>query len=96
VPSSPVDVLEGHREDVYLPCHPAEMLALAAVLDTVPDPRNPRGRHYRLGPLLTLSLLAVLSGATSLAKITRFIIGCDPQVRVRLGLSGMVNEEESA
>lgn len=51
-----------------------------------PDPRNPRGRRYRLGPLLTLSLLAALSGATSLAKITRFIIGCDPQVRVRLGL----------
>jgi len=29
-------------EGIYLPCHPAELPALAAVLDTVPDPRSPR------------------------------------------------------
>ncbi|WP_433498010.1 hypothetical protein ACQP1K_24345 [Sphaerimonospora sp. CA-214678] len=34
----------------------------------------------------TLALLAVLDGATSLAKITRFIAGYDPELRARIGL----------
>ncbi|WP_344829621.1 transposase family protein [Nonomuraea dietziae] len=48
------------------------------------------GRRYRLGPLLALSLLAVLGGATSLAKIARFIAGYDPELRARAGLPGTV------
>ncbi|WP_368857806.1 transposase family protein [Nonomuraea sp. MG754425] len=56
----------------------------------MPDPRSRRGRRYRLGPLLALSLLAVLSGATSLVKIPRFIAGYDPQLRQRVGLPGTV------
>ncbi|WP_327588436.1 transposase family protein [Nonomuraea sp. NBC_00507] len=67
---------------------PDDLPALAEVLDTVPDPRSRRGRRYRIGSLLALTLLAVLGGATSLAKITRFITGCDPELRVRLGLPG--------
>ncbi|MEV5896355.1 transposase family protein [Nonomuraea fuscirosea] len=67
-----------------------DLPALAEVLDAVPDPRSRRGRRYRLGPLLALSLLAVLSGATSLARITRFIAGYDPQLRQRAGLPGAV------
>lgn len=35
-----------------------------------------------------LSLLAVLGGATSPAKITRFIAGYDPDLRARAGLPG--------
>ncbi|MFI6927249.1 transposase family protein [Nonomuraea spiralis] len=54
---------------------------LAEVLDALPDPRSRRGRRYRLGPLLALSLLAVLGGATSLAKIARFIAGYSPDLR---------------
>ncbi|MEV0166239.1 transposase family protein [Nonomuraea fuscirosea] len=50
-----------------------DLLTLAQVLDAIPDPRHRRGHRYRLGPLPALSLLAVLSGATFLVKITRFI-----------------------
>ncbi|MEV2267783.1 ISAs1 family transposase [Nonomuraea africana] len=64
----------------------SDLPALAEVLDALPDPRSRRGRRYRLGPLLALSLLAVLGGATSLVKITRFITGCDLDLRARLGL----------
>jgi predicted transposase YbfD/YdcC len=91
VPSSPIDVLARHLEHVTVADPPTDLLdlpALAEVLDTVPDPRSRRGRRYRLGPLLALSLLAVLGGATSLAKITRVIAGYDPDLRARAGLPG--------
>ena len=38
------------------------------------------------GTLLTLCLLAVLGGATSLARITRFIAGCDAELLAAVGL----------
>jgi hypothetical protein len=68
----PMDVLVLHREDVVLPCPPAglsELCTPAEVLDRVPDPHRVRGRRYRNGVLLTLCLVAALSGATSLACI---------------------------
>jgi hypothetical protein len=91
VPSSPVDVLARHLEHVTTADPPSDLLdlpTLAEVLDALPDPRSRRGRRCRLGPLLALSLLAVLGGATSLAKITRFIAGYDPDLRARAGLPG--------
>ncbi|MEV4100022.1 ISAs1 family transposase [Nonomuraea sp. NPDC049649] len=90
MPSSPIDVLSRHLEHVALTAPAADLHTLAEVLDSVPDPRSRRGRRYRLGPLLALALLAVLSGATSLAKITRFIAGYDPGLRARAGLPGTV------
>jgi len=89
VPSSPIDVLVRHREDVVLPCPAMELPGLpglAEMLDRLPDPRRPQGRRYRLGPLLAVCLVAVLSGATSLAAITRFTAGCDGRTVRRLGL----------
>ncbi|MGN9846569.1 ISAs1 family transposase [Nonomuraea sp. H19] len=86
MPSSTIDVLSRHLEHVALTDPASDLPTLAEVLDAVPDPRHRRGRRYRLGPLLALSLLAVLSGATSLTKITRFIAGYDPDLRTQLGL----------
>lgn len=86
VPSSTIDVLSRHLEHVTIDDPASDLPTLAEVLDAVPDPRHRRGRRYRLGPLLALSLLAVLSGATSLAKITRFIAGYDPGLRTQLEL----------
>ncbi|WP_379507680.1 ISAs1 family transposase [Nonomuraea zeae] len=86
MPSSTIEVLSRHLEHVALTDPTSDLPTLAEVLDAVPDPRHRRGRRYRLGPLLALSLLAVLSGATSLAKITRFIAGYDPDLRTQLGL----------
>ncbi|MFI6991372.1 ISAs1 family transposase [Nonomuraea wenchangensis] len=91
MPSSPINVLARHLEHVTV-TNPLidlpDLPTLAEVLDAVPDPRSRQGRRYRLGPLLALSLLAVLNGATSLVRITRFINGYDPDLRARAGLPG--------
>ncbi|MEU6714325.1 hypothetical protein ABZ897_22900 [Nonomuraea sp. NPDC046802] len=72
------------------------LLALAEALDTVSDPSTCRGRRYRLGPLPALFLLAVLGGATSLAKIARIIAGYDPDLRARTGLPPDVHLRHSS
>ncbi|MFI6744542.1 ISAs1 family transposase [Nonomuraea sp. NPDC050451] len=95
MPSSPIDVLARHLEHVTVTDPPTDLPTLAKLLDTIPDPRSRRGRRYRLGPLLALSLLAVLGGATSLAKIARFIAGYDPDLRARAGLPGTVQPAAS-
>ncbi|WP_328351756.1 ISAs1 family transposase [Streptomyces sp. NBC_00445] len=90
MPSSPIRILARHFEGVVLPCPPAELpelITLAEVLDQVPDPRRVRGRRYRLGVLLALCTVAVLSGATSLACIARFAADSGPDLRRRLGLA---------
>ncbi|WP_433435094.1 transposase family protein [Nonomuraea sp. CA-141351] len=79
--SSRIDVLARqleHVTDASLPADLLDLTTLAEVLDAVPDPRSHWGRRYRLGPLLALSLLAVLGGATSLTKIARFVAGYNP------------------
>ncbi|MFF4624780.1 transposase family protein [Nonomuraea jabiensis] len=93
MPSSPIDVLARHLEHVAVANPPTDLLdlpTLAEILDALPDPRSRRGRRYRLGPLLALSLFAVLGGATSLAKIARFTAGYDPDLRARAGIPGTV------
>ncbi|WP_433498496.1 ISAs1 family transposase [Sphaerimonospora sp. CA-214678] len=49
-----------------------------------------RCSRYPCSPCSAASLLAVLGGATSLAKIARFIAGYDPDLRARAGLPGNV------
>ncbi|MEV0165223.1 ISAs1 family transposase [Nonomuraea fuscirosea] len=88
-------MLARHLEHVTVTDPPTDLPALAELLDTIPDPRSRQGRRYRLGPLLALSLLAVLGGATSLAKIARFIAGYDPDLRARAGLPGTVQPAAS-
>ncbi|ANZ13580.1 ISAs1 family transposase [Streptomyces noursei] len=85
MPSSLIDVLQRHRGDVDLP----KLTSLSEVLDRLPDPRRVRGRRYRLGSLLALCLLAVLSGATTLAGIARFAADAPAEVRQRIGLRGL-------
>ncbi|MFC4110969.1 ISAs1 family transposase [Nonomuraea zeae] len=79
-------MLSRHLEHVTFTDATVDLPTLVEVFDSVPDPRCRRGRRYRLGPLLALTLLAVLSGATSLVQITRFIAGYEPPVHSRLGL----------
>src|SRR5690242_996408 len=90
VPSSLIDVLACHREDVDLSCPLIELpglRTLADVLDQVPDPRRIRGRRYTIGSLLTLCLVAVLSGTRSVAAIARFATDSDADLSRRLGLT---------
>ncbi|WP_157875042.1 ISAs1 family transposase [Streptomyces resistomycificus] len=81
MPSSLIDVLACHREDVDLPCSPADLRTLAQVLDEVPDPRRVRGRRYRIGSLLALCLVAVLGGAKSVTATARFATDSSPELR---------------
>ncbi|TDD00493.1 ISAs1 family transposase [Nonomuraea deserti] len=52
--------------------------------------------RYRLGPLLALSLLAVLGGGDLFGEVTRFIAGYDLELRARLGLPDTVRLAGSA
>jgi predicted transposase YbfD/YdcC len=88
VSSSLIGVLRRHcadidstRPDPELP----QLTCLADVPGRIPDPRRVRGRRYRLSSLLALCLVAVLSGATSLAAIARFAADTDCDLRERLG-----------
>ncbi|WNF25344.1 transposase family protein [Streptomyces sp. C11-1] len=80
MPSSLNAFLARHCEDAA-PCpptNPGELATLAEVFERHPDPRRVRGRRYRLGSLLGLCLVAVLGGAKSLARISRFAADAPP------------------
>lgn len=47
-------------------------LSLLEVLAEVPDPRNPRGVRYPLAAVLSLAVLALLTGAKSYTAIAQF------------------------
>ncbi|MFD5514013.1 transposase family protein, partial [Streptomyces sp. NPDC127051] len=51
----------------------ADAVRLSGFLDLVPDPRDCRGRRYRLSALVTAAAASVLAGARSLAAVTEWI-----------------------
>jgi predicted transposase YbfD/YdcC len=63
---------------------------LLEALGQVPDPRDPRGRRYRLVPVLAIAVCAVLAGARSYAAIAGWAADAPPRLRARLGLPGTV------
>lgn len=88
MPSSLIDDLVRHCEDIVLPCPPGEMPGLptlAQALEAVPDPRTARGRRYRLAFLLSLAVVAVLGGAKSLSAIVQWARDADEAVLTALG-----------
>ncbi|MFF9490629.1 ISAs1 family transposase [Streptomyces sp. NPDC014676] len=65
---------------------PVQVLDLANVLDSLPDPRRRQGRRYRLGAVLAVCTLAVLAGARTLTAIARYTAELPPHLHERLGL----------
>lgn len=59
--------------------------SLWEMFDKVPDPRGRRGRRYELQALLTLSSVAILSGARSLFAIAQFGRDYGPELARALG-----------
>lgn len=53
---------------------------------TIPDPRRAQGKMYALAPVLMVSVLAVLSGATSYRKVHGFIDTHLPRLNETFGL----------
>ena len=74
----------------------AEPSGLLAVLEQVPDPRDARGRRYRLSSLLAVALCAVATGACSFYAIADWVGGVSPEVLERLGIRFRVKSRESA
>jgi predicted transposase YbfD/YdcC len=63
---------------------------LLEALGQVPDPRDRRGRRYRLAPVLAVAVCAVLAGARSYAAIAEWAADAPPRLRARLGLGSTV------
>ncbi|MFE9942025.1 ISAs1 family transposase [Streptomyces hirsutus] len=63
----------GQLARTSAPAPLADAIALSAFLTPVPDPRNVRGRRYRLAALVTAAAASVLAGARSLTAITEWI-----------------------
>ncbi|WP_427132271.1 transposase family protein [Pseudarthrobacter sp. S9] len=73
MPSSPIQALARHLEDMPAQAKPAVTPGtMRDVLDSVPDPRKRRGIRYGLTGILALAICAVLSGAKSFAEIAEW------------------------
>jgi hypothetical protein len=59
--------------------------SLAEALSEVPDPRDPHGRRYGIGPILALSVCAMLCGARSLYAIAQWGRDHGPEMARALG-----------
>jgi predicted transposase YbfD/YdcC len=89
VPASLLDALVRQCEGIEpatMPANLPDLPTLTEVLDRIPDHRRRRGRRYRLGVILTLCTVAVLSGAKSLAQIVRLVHGWDTTTLAHLGI----------
>jgi hypothetical protein len=62
-----------------------DISGLLAALDTVTDPRSPRGRVYGLSFLLAATFVAVLAGAKSFHAVERRIRDFSPSLMATLG-----------
>ena len=71
---------------------PSELLAL---LEQVPDPRDRRGRRYRLPSLLVLALSAVAAGARSFYAIADWVSCASAEVLARVGIRFRVPSEST-
>ncbi|HZD03923.1 MAG TPA: ISAs1 family transposase [Longimicrobiales bacterium] len=60
-------------------------LSLLEVLAEIPDPRNPKGLRYPLHPVLSLAVLAMLTGAKSYEAIAQFGRDKGPALALALG-----------
>lgn len=59
---------------------------LTAALELLPDPRDRRGRRYRLPSLITIVLCAVAAGVRSYSSITDWTLGAPREVLSRFGI----------
>ena len=75
-------VVPGHGA---LPVAFGHLRSLGEVLRTVPDPRG-KATHYRIGPVLSIVAMALLSGRRDVAGIHRFGLSLDQKQRAQLGL----------
>lgn len=66
---------------------------LMAALELLPDPRDRRGRRYRLPSLIAVALCAVAAGARSFSSIADWAVGAPREVLAGLGIRFRVPSE---
>jgi hypothetical protein len=67
-----------------------------SLLESVPDPRKPRGLRHRLPAILAVGIAAVAAGARSFVAIGEWAAGLDEATLSTLGLTGSRVPSESA
>lgn len=86
MPSSP------HRPADAQPTRREQLLTL---LNTMPDPRDPRGMRYPMATVLAVAVSAVLAGARSFAAIGEWATDAPAQVLEAFGVTGRAPDEST-
>ncbi|MCG8556383.1 MAG: transposase family protein [Proteobacteria bacterium] len=59
-------------------------------LETLEDPRNARGKRWKLSTLLRTALVGMMAGCTSLSQVEMLTQQMSRSMRRRLGIAGRV------
>lgn len=78
------------------PAHASRTSVLLELLDSVPDPRRPRGIRHGLPGILAVGIAAVVAGARSFAAIGQWVADADADLLATLGSRRGRGPSESA
>src|SRR5664279_3907086 len=93
--SSPTYTVVDQFDEDEFPDIPKAPAALLAALNTVPDPRKPRGLRHSLPGILAIAACAVIAGARSFVAIAEWAAAATPAALAKLGVTGEVPSESS-
>jgi hypothetical protein len=88
--SSPTYTIVDQFDEGEFPDVPKAPAALLAALNTVPDPRKPRGLRHGLAGILAIAACAVIAGARSFVAIAEWAAAASPAVLAKVGVTGEV------
>jgi predicted transposase YbfD/YdcC len=86
--SSPRYTVVDQFDQDEFPDIPKASAVLLATLNTVPDPRKPRGLRHALSAILAIASCAVVAGATSFVAIAEWAAAATPAELATLGVTG--------
>src|SRR5450755_1746088 len=93
--SSPTYTVVDQFDEDEFPDIPKAPAALLAALNTVPDPRKPRGLRHSLLGILAIAACAVIAGARSFVAIAEWATAATPAGLAKLGITGEVPSEST-
>ena len=93
--SSPTYTLVDQFDEDEFPDIPKAPAALLAALNTVTDPRKPRGLRHALPGILAIAACAVIAGARSFVAIAEWAAAATPAALAKLGVTGEVPSEST-
>jgi predicted transposase YbfD/YdcC len=93
--SSPTYTVVDQFDEDEFPDIPKAPAALLAALNTVTDPRKPRGLRHTLPGILAIAACAVIAGARSFVAIAEWAAAATPAGLAKLGVTGEVPSEST-